>query len=387
MAMIGFVLAGGYGKRLLPLTSRTPKPFMQLLGRQLIDYSLDMLREAGVDDVVIIATQGFSGMASAGREGVRVVEQRGLDIQGALRTAYEEAVSSKEREAIVVYTGFLASPNTIAKLAVEYYQTSGFPVVLALASAATGLETYGFVTVDYRGAVRDFMWESQEANRWGMGRGYVFGGVMVSGVEELEEASRRPFAESMKSMAKQGVLGGVQWPGRWVEIGYPWDILEAINMLLDGAGTRIARGARVSRSAVVGDNVIVDEGAVIEDGAVVKGPAYIGRDVRVMSGAVVEGFSSIEQGSVIEENAIVDRSYVGVGVRVGALSEVRGSVVGEGAVVGPGAHLVDGYPERLPERLRWLAEYLGEKVKLGAVVSPGHEVQCCTVSGKGAVLP
>jgi len=42
--MIGVVLAGGYGKRLLPLTVRVPKPFLELLGRQLFDYSVELLR-------------------------------------------------------------------------------------------------------------------------------------------------------------------------------------------------------------------------------------------------------------------------------------------------------------------------------------------------------
>ncbi|MFP3265029.1 MAG: NDP-sugar synthase [Acidilobus sp.] len=384
--MIGFVLAGGYGKRLLPITQGTPKPFLQLMGRQLLDYSIETLREAKVDDVVVVVTKGFANLASVGREGVRVVEQRGDDIQGALRTAHDEASAAKERDAVIVYTGFLASPPTIAKLAVDYYQSSGFPIVLALASAATGLETYGFVTVDYRGVVKEFMWESPEAKRWGVGRGYVFGGVMVADVGKLEEASRTSFGESMRSLAGQGVVGGIQWPGRWVEIGYPWDLLEAIDMLLEGSGSVISSKASVSRSAIVGDNVIIDDGAVVEDGAIVKGPAYIGRGVRVRSGAVVENFSAVERDSVIGENAVVERSYIGARVQVGSLSEVRGSVVGEGAAIGPGAHLVEDSPERLPERLRWLADYLGQGVRLGAVVAPGLKVPCCTMSGGGSVL-
>jgi Nucleoside-diphosphate-sugar pyrophosphorylase involved in lipopolysaccharide biosynthesis/translation initiation factor 2B, gamma/epsilon subunits (eIF-2Bgamma/eIF-2Bepsilon) len=53
--MIGVVLAGGYGKRLLPLTVRAPKPFLELLGRQLFDYSVELLRQAEVRDVIVIA--------------------------------------------------------------------------------------------------------------------------------------------------------------------------------------------------------------------------------------------------------------------------------------------------------------------------------------------
>lgn len=382
--MIGFVLAGGYGKRLLPLTSITPKPFIQLVGRRLYEYSHDQLRGSGVNEVVIVVPPNTSNMAREGAP-ADVVEQRGSDIQGALRTAYEELSKRGDDVAVVAYTGFISSPAEMAKLAVDFFESNNFPAVIALASVATGLETYGFVTIDYRGAVQKFMWESKEAKSWSMGRGYVFGGIMVCDRRSLKELSERPFAEAMNSMASQGQLGGVVWPGKWIEIGYPWDLLEAIPMLLP-SGATISEDAQVSSTAVIGRGVVIDRGAVIEDGAIIKGPAYIGRFSKVLSGAVVGGFSSVEQGAYIGENSVIIGSYIGPGARVGALAEVRRSVVGERATVGEGSHLVDYQPTELPERLRWLAQYLGEGVTLGAVVGPGYRVPCCTSTGGGTII-
>lgn len=48
-----FILAAGYGKRLLPLTQNTPKPLLQVGDLCLIEYHLNALAHAGVTHVVI----------------------------------------------------------------------------------------------------------------------------------------------------------------------------------------------------------------------------------------------------------------------------------------------------------------------------------------------
>ena len=47
------ILAAGYGKRMRPLTDRTPKPLLEAGGRPLIQYHIEALRDAGVGDIVI----------------------------------------------------------------------------------------------------------------------------------------------------------------------------------------------------------------------------------------------------------------------------------------------------------------------------------------------
>ena len=46
------VMAAGLGRRMLPLTEHTPKPLIEVGGRKLIDYMIDHLADAGVDEIV-----------------------------------------------------------------------------------------------------------------------------------------------------------------------------------------------------------------------------------------------------------------------------------------------------------------------------------------------
>jgi MurNAc alpha-1-phosphate uridylyltransferase len=51
--MKAMILAAGYGKRMLPLTEKLPKPLLHVRGRALIEHHLHNLARAGFQDVVI----------------------------------------------------------------------------------------------------------------------------------------------------------------------------------------------------------------------------------------------------------------------------------------------------------------------------------------------
>ena len=50
--MKAFLLAAGYGERLKPLTDKTPKPLIEIFGIPLICYSIAMIKDAGIKDVI-----------------------------------------------------------------------------------------------------------------------------------------------------------------------------------------------------------------------------------------------------------------------------------------------------------------------------------------------
>ena len=51
------VLAGGVGARLMPLTTYCPKPMVPIANKPMIDYSLELLRNAGITEKIIIITR------------------------------------------------------------------------------------------------------------------------------------------------------------------------------------------------------------------------------------------------------------------------------------------------------------------------------------------
>ncbi len=47
------ILAAGLGKRMRPITKKTPKPLIKVAGRMLLDWTLDRFEDAGVKKVVV----------------------------------------------------------------------------------------------------------------------------------------------------------------------------------------------------------------------------------------------------------------------------------------------------------------------------------------------
>jgi len=54
------ILAAGYATRLSPLTDDVPKQLLPVGGRPIVDWILDRIREAGVDDVHLVTNARFA---------------------------------------------------------------------------------------------------------------------------------------------------------------------------------------------------------------------------------------------------------------------------------------------------------------------------------------
>ncbi|MGA9139551.1 MAG: nucleotidyltransferase family protein [Methanocella sp.] len=59
--MKAFILCGGRGERLKPITDNVPKPMVPVAGKPILEYQLDLLKKYGVFDVVLLV--GWHGEA------------------------------------------------------------------------------------------------------------------------------------------------------------------------------------------------------------------------------------------------------------------------------------------------------------------------------------
>ena len=74
--MKAMVACAGLGERLRPLTTQLPKPACPLLDRPLVHFNLALLRQLGVDEVVVNTHQLPEEMESAARTGCEQLGQR-----------------------------------------------------------------------------------------------------------------------------------------------------------------------------------------------------------------------------------------------------------------------------------------------------------------------
>ena len=85
--MKALVLAGGFAKRMWPITLEVAKPLLEVAGRPVLDYLMERLGEVEVDRVVLTVNRRFEGQF---REWAR---SRGYDVE----LIVEEAMSEEEK--------------------------------------------------------------------------------------------------------------------------------------------------------------------------------------------------------------------------------------------------------------------------------------------------
>lgn len=92
--MKAVILAGGYGKRLKPLTESIPKPLIEVAGKPIIEWQIGWLKKHGVNEFVIcvgyLREKIIEALGSGSRLGVRIgyaVEDEPLGTGGALKNA------------------------------------------------------------------------------------------------------------------------------------------------------------------------------------------------------------------------------------------------------------------------------------------------------------
>ena len=80
------VLAAGFGARLLPLTTKTPKPLLSVGGETLLARQLRLLRAAGFDDIVVNASYLGEQIAAVvcENDAVLSVEEQPLGAAGGI---------------------------------------------------------------------------------------------------------------------------------------------------------------------------------------------------------------------------------------------------------------------------------------------------------------
>ncbi len=372
------VLAGGLGRRLHPLTRRRPKAFIRLAGKMLYQYTLEMLDEVKhhLSRTILVVPRGTTGLIEQCPDWVSVAEQEGEGVEAALDTGLRGL--GGDSEVIVSFTGYIAKPHSMIKLLLDYYSTSEYPLVMVVTPVSSGLETFGFARIGVKSNIETVT--STPGPEWMRGRGYVFAGALIGEGSFIRILAREGFIEGLKKLASRNLVGALTWTGEWVELGYPWDLLEAVKIILSRRATIIDEDAVVSRHAIVTGPVVVEEDAVIGEGAIVKGPAYIGRGASIGEGSIVGPNTLIESGASVDPLTVVRDSIVMEGAKVGAHSYIERCIIGESSTIKP---QVVAEPTTPQTRLPWIREALEksqEEYRIGCVTGPG------TVIGEHSIV-
>ncbi|MDB5413121.1 MAG: mannose-phosphate guanylyltransferase [Rubritepida sp.] len=230
------VLAAGLGQRMRPLTAKTAKPLLPLLGRSLLDHALDRLAVAGVEEAVVNAHWCAPLVAAAltAREGVapRVrlqLEPELLETGGGIRRALPRLGDAP----FAVVNGdayWLDGPTPALTLLAQHFDPERMDGLLLLVrtSQIQGEVGRGDFFLDGAGQLRRP--EPAEIAP------FLFGGVqiMAPALVAPEAEGRFSLNRCFDRALEQGRLFGLVHDGAWFHISTPADLTRTERRLRDG---------------------------------------------------------------------------------------------------------------------------------------------------------
>lgn len=222
------VLAGGYGKRMLPLTRDIPKPMVVLKGRPLIDHVLDRIATAGVQRAVVNVHYCADKLEAHvnKREHPQIVisdeRQELLDTGGGVA----KALPLLGNEPFLIHNSdsvWIEGVGSNLERLFATWNPDTMDSLLLLASGATslGYEGSGDFGMDKDGRL------SRRGERQMVP--FVFTGVSIAHPRIFEGAPKGPFSMNRlwDKAIDTGRLFGIRLDGLWMHVGTPEALVEA----------------------------------------------------------------------------------------------------------------------------------------------------------------
>ena len=302
--LLGVILAAGQGTRLQPFSERHPKPILPILGKPLLQYQIECLRDLGVRRVIIVIGHlGFAIVRALGDGRHLGVEIEYVDQGRTLGIAH--AVSKLEPlvdRPFMLFLGDIFFVHDDLARMVAMLGPDGVRGVLAVKDEPSieAVRRNFVVREDDEGFVRRVIEKPQHPPSMLKGCGlYLFDPVFFDAVRRTPRTAMRDEYELTDAIQIFVDDGHRVRAARVVRddlnLSYPSDLLDINLKLLGdrnliGADVSLAPGCRVEHS-------------VILDGATVAHPIEI-RDSLVFPGVTVTATSDVRRAIVTAEGVI-----------------------------------------------------------------------------------
>ena len=387
------VLAAGEGVRLQPITATRPKHLIKVAGKPILEHCLNALKRTGISEVVIVVhyrgnaiRQYFGDGKDLGMK-IEYAEQQAVLGTGNAVAVVEPYMSD---DFLLVNGDVLFAAEALKKI-VDLHQNEKPATTLAVVPVEKP-ENYGIVELEDDKHVKRIVEkptrEKAPTNLANAGI-YVFSTEIFVKIKQISATPRGEWEIPDALMGlideKKPVLAVNMSSEDWIDIGRPWDLLEANHWAL----TRMKHKplGLIEEGAHLVGPVTVAETARVRSGAYVEGPAFIDEEADIGPNCYIRPCTSIGRKTRVGNACEIKNSIIMDNSHIGHLSYVGDSIIGERGNLGAGTitanYRLDAGTIKMmvkdklvDSERRKLGAVLGDDVKTGinALLMPGVKV-------------
>ena len=397
------ILAAGDSTRMLPLSANQPKHLLPVAGKPLIFHTLEALQNAGITEVLIIYGYHKEKLSQSietqdwGKMSVSYVHQE--ERKGTAHAAGYAREFVGEDSSILMNGDIMLGPGSFEGL-ISYHENGGYDLTLSV-RPVDDPSAYGVVAVEKGKAVKLIEKPTKDqmvSNLVNAGL-YIVSKSLMDAIAKTKASSRGEYeiTDSIGMLIEKGNVGSYSLPSWWLDIGRPWDLLEANKMILSQTQAKIE--GTVENGAVIKGETIVQKGAVIKTGAYIEGPALIGENAVIGPNCYIRAYTSIGKNVKIGNAVEIKNCIIMENTNIGHLSYVGDSVIGRGSNFGAGTIIanlrhdngdvsVTVKGKRVSSGRRKLGAIIGDNVKtgIGTSISPGVILHQGARTGIGVIV-
>lgn len=340
--MKAVVLAAGEGQRLRPLTFTRPKHMIPVGGKSILEHLINALRASGIEEILLVVNykaemiKNYFGNGEKFKVKIKYILQRKI-----LGTA--DAVAAVEKyvndEYFLAINGDLLLSTNAIKTVLKTHEENK-PTITLAAVQVDNPEHYGVLEIN-GGHVINILEKPPSgiiSRGWVNAGIYVFSSAIFDFIRRTKPSVRDELeiTDSILLAIREGetVLSANLSNEEWLDIGKPWDLLDAnmrvLKMIKQCCLGTIEEGAYIKGAVYIGENSLIRSGSYIE------GPVYIGDESDIGPNCYIRPYTSIGRNVRIGSFCEVKNSIIMDNVRIAHLSYVGDSVIGEGCNLGAG---------------------------------------------------
>ncbi|MBI2084531.1 MAG: NTP transferase domain-containing protein [Candidatus Aenigmarchaeota archaeon] len=320
--MKAVMLLAGDSTRMRPLTYTKPKPLLQVAGKTILQHNLEQLKKSGIRDVILVVgylqdkIKNFLKNNSFGMNLKFVSQEQRMGTGHALLQAKDMI---KDETFLVMCGDDIYHSDDIKKCL-----KSG---LCLLANEKENPENFASVEVE-KGFVKNIIEKPKNPDSKLTNTGlYVMNKDIFNFLEDVKKSPRDEFEVTdavFKMCGKHPVKCVIA--GKWVPIGYPWDLLIANEMLMKEIVSNVPAA---EKNVMMKGSVSVGKNTIIKSGAYIEGPVIIGSNCTIGPNCFIRVNSVIGNGCRIGNAVEVKNTIIGDNTKIEHLSYVGDSVIGD----------------------------------------------------------
>jgi len=333
--MKGLLLAGGHGTRLRPLTFTGNKHMLPLANKPMLQYGLEHLKDAGIEDIGIILGPIKEGVieyfGDGSKYGVNITYIDQPDPKGLAHAVLVAEVFLGDQP-FVMYLGDNLLKQGV-KPFVDVFNATGSDFVGGVA-IVDDPSRYGVVAFNKNGTVNKIVEKPREPiSEWALIGVYVFNHKVFDAVKQIEPSWRGELeiTDTIQTLLTQGHKVQVQrvesW---WKDTGKPEDLLEANQLILHDL--QPYNHGKIEDTATITNNVAIGEGTVIHSRTTIRGPVIIGDHCEIGPNTFIGPYTSIGDHTTIR-NTEIENTIVMQGNHIDCGRKITDSLIGRNVTI------------------------------------------------------